>query len=98
MTSVDLKIKKKSDFDKPKKYAVVFYNDEYTEMAFVTRLLRQHYGHDYQTAHGLMLQVHNEGKAVAGIYPYDIAEHKACLCMDEAKANGQPLVVLPEDA
>ncbi len=96
--STDLKIKKKSDLNKPKKYAVVFYNDEYTEMKFVTRLLQDQFGHDYVTAHGLMLQVHNEGKAVAGIYPYDIAEHKAMLCMDIAKAEGHPLVVFPEDA
>ena len=45
-----------------------------------------------------MLQVHQEGKAVAGVFPYDVAEHKAKLCMDDAKAEGAPLIVFPEDA
>ena len=95
--STDLKTRGEEKLDKPKKYAVVFYNDEYTEMQLVTRLLQKHFGHDFPTANRLMLQVHQEGKAVAGVFPYDIAEHKAKLCMDDAKAEGQPLLVFPEE-
>lgn len=97
MTSVDLKPKTDYKFEKPKEYAVVFYNDEYSEMDFVVHLLQQYFGHDFYAANRLMLQVHQEGSAVAGVFSYDVAEHKALRCMEDAKKAGQPLIVMPEE-
>ena len=38
-----------------------------------------------------MLQVHNKGSSVCGIYPLDIAETKVSQVLDFAKEHGHPL-------
>ena len=82
-----------------RRYAVVFYNDDYTTKWFVVHVL-QHFFHMSETsASALMLAIHHEGKGVAGVYARDIAETKAALVMDYARQNGMPLMVTaePED-
>ena len=46
-----------------------------------------------------MMQVHNEGKAVVGLYTYDIAASKARRVTNMAREEGFPLrvTVEPED-
>ena len=43
---------------------VVVWNDPITLMSYVVLVLRRLFGYDHQVATKLMLQVHNEGKAV----------------------------------
>ena len=43
---------------------VIVWNDPVTLMSYVVFVLRKLFGHDEATATKLMLQVHNEGKAV----------------------------------
>jgi ATP-dependent Clp protease adapter protein ClpS len=40
--------------------------------------------------------VHNNGKAVAGVYSYEIAEQKCIDATNMARINGYPLVVKAE--
>jgi ATP-dependent Clp protease adaptor protein ClpS len=44
-----------------------------------------------------MLNVHQKGKGVAGIYSQQIAETKAYECMQHAKENQFPLMVAVEE-
>ncbi|MEO0621110.1 MAG: ATP-dependent Clp protease adaptor ClpS, partial [Pseudomonadota bacterium] len=39
----------------------------------------------------IMLQVHNQGLAVVGVYPYEVAETKVTQVMDSARSNQHPL-------
>lgn len=39
----------------------------------------------------VMLQIHNEGSAVCGVYPKDIAETKVSQVSEFAKQHGHPL-------
>ena len=75
----------------PGKYNVVFHNDDFTPMEFVTLILMQIFFKSDLEAEDLMLKVHHEGKAVVGCYTYDIALTKATTATNLARKNGFPL-------
>jgi ATP-dependent Clp protease adaptor protein ClpS len=53
---------------------VVVWNDPVTLMSYVVLVFRRLFGHDQHTATALMLQVHNEGKAIVATQPREQAE------------------------
>ena len=57
----------------PKHYKVIMHNDDFTSMEFVVEILVDIFKKDTFEAERLMLMVHESGRAVVGIYPYDIA-------------------------
>lgn len=72
-------------------YKVLLHNDDYTTMEFVIEVLQRFFLINRERAQQLMLQVHNEGSAVCGIYTRDIAETKVTLVTEFAQQNGHPL-------
>jgi ATP-dependent Clp protease adaptor protein ClpS len=81
---------------KARRYAVVFYNDDYTTKWFVVMVLEQFFRMSETTATSFMMAVHKHGKGVAGVYTRDIAETKAAQIMDVAKEYQMPLLVTAE--
>jgi ATP-dependent Clp protease adaptor protein ClpS len=55
-------------------WLVVVWNDPITLMSYVVLVLRRLFGYDQETATRLMLQVHNEGRAVVATQPREQAE------------------------
>src|ERR1700730_10667179 len=53
---------------------VMVWNDPITLMSYVVLVLRRLFGYDHATATKLMLQVHNEGRAVVATQPREQAE------------------------
>ncbi len=53
---------------------VVVWNDPITLMSYVVLVLRRLFGYDHETATRLMLQVHNDGRAVVATQPREQAE------------------------
>ena len=53
---------------------VLVWNDPITLMTYVVLVLRRLFGYDHATATRLMLQVHNEGRAVVATQPREQAE------------------------
>ena len=82
----------------PGMYNVIMHNDDVTTMDFVVSVLIRIFHKTQPTAERLMLQVHNEGSAVAGTYHKDIAQSKAEYTMSLAKQNGFPLKLTVEEA
>ena len=76
---------------KPSLYRVVLLNDDYTPMEFVILVLESFFKKGREEATRLMLQVHQKGSGVCGIYSYEIAETKVLQVMACAKDNGHPL-------
>lgn len=76
---------------RPKKYKVLLHNDDYTTMEFVIYILQKVFGKNYDEAKAIMINVHEKGVGVCGVYSHEIAETKMQKVMDEAKANGHPL-------
>ena len=85
---------------KPPMYKVMILNDDYTPMDFVSEVLRKFFSMDQEKATRVMLQVHNEGQGVCGIYTPDIAETKVVQVNEFSRSNEHPLlcVMEPEDA
>lgn len=53
---------------------VIVWNDPITLMSYVVLVFRKLFGHDHATATKLMLQVHEEGKAIVATQPREQAE------------------------
>ncbi len=75
----------------PKLYKVVLLNDDFTTMEFVIEVLKTFFLMSQERATQVMLQIHNEGSAVCGVYPKDIAETKAFQVLAFAEQHGHPL-------
>jgi ATP-dependent Clp protease adaptor protein ClpS len=80
----------------PSKYKVVVCNDDVTPVDFVVAMLVQVFKHPEQQALQLTLDIHNNGKAVAGIYSHEVAEQKVVDGTEMARSNGFPLVMKAE--
>lgn len=89
--SQNTKEKINSRVKEPGKYNVVFHNDDFTPMDFVTLILKHIFFKSDIEAETLMLKVHNEGKAIVGTYTYDIAMTKATDATNISRKNGFPL-------
>jgi ATP-dependent Clp protease adaptor protein ClpS len=79
-----------------RKWAVVFYNDDYTTKWFVVQVLEQIFHMSETSATALMMAIHRKGKGIAGLYSRDIAETKADRVMRLARESGMPLLVTAE--
>lgn len=55
-------------------WSVVVWNDPINLMSYVVLIFRKLFGHDHETATKLMLQVHQEGRAVVATQPREQAE------------------------
>ena len=92
----DVVTKKKKKTKKPKKYKVIFHNDDYTTMEFVIHVLETIFRKTSPEAYQIMLHVHQTGAGVAGVYAFNIAETKIHQTMELARAEGPPLMVTME--
>jgi ATP-dependent Clp protease adaptor protein ClpS len=82
----------------PPRFAVLLHNDDYTTMEFVIEILRKYFHRTEEQAVQIMLQVHQQGKGVAGIYHHEIAETKVVQVHEYARSNGFPLKCSVEPA
>ena len=88
--------KKTKKRNPPRKYKVIYHNDNYTPMEFVTWSLMEFFNKTEIDAQSLTLEVHKLGSAIAGIYDYQIAEQKIWEVLTSAKENQFPLRVTGE--
>jgi ATP-dependent Clp protease adaptor protein ClpS len=80
----------------PRRYKVIFHNDDYTTQEFVVHVLQRFFHKTETEAQHIMLTVHHKGAAVAGVYTKDVAETKVQQVMDAARDNGMPLLLTTE--
>jgi len=98
-TATDIKLdeKIKQKVVEPKKWKVIFLNDDQTPMDFVVSVLTQVFKHSEDSARDITLQIHQQGSAVAGTYTFEIAEAKAVESTNLARASGFPLQIKLEE-
>ncbi|MEK6805650.1 MAG: ATP-dependent Clp protease adapter ClpS [Pseudomonadota bacterium] len=82
----------------PPLYKVVMVNDDFTPMEFVVQILRTFFHHGHEKAVQIMLAVHTQGRAVAGIFPVEIAETKVAQVNAYARRHQHPLMTVMEKA
>lgn len=81
----------------PKKYGVFLLNDDYTPMDFVVALLCEVFMLPESRAEAVMLEVHHQGKGLAGSYTRDIAQTKQQQVLAIAAGEGFPLMCTVEE-
>lgn len=96
-TDIQLDEKIKIRVTEPKRWKVIILNDDATPMDFVISLLVEIFKHTPETAKDIMLQVHEQGSGIAGIYSFEIAEAKAVEATNLARTNGHPLQIKLEE-
>lgn len=86
-----LRERQRTNLKEPRRYKVIMYNDDFTTMEFVVKILRVVFFKSEAEAEALMLKVHHSDKAVVGIYSYDIAVSKVDKATNMAQSEGFPL-------
>jgi ATP-dependent Clp protease adaptor protein ClpS len=76
---------------RPPMYKVILLNDDYTPMDFVVMVLEQIFRRPHQDALNVMLEVHQKGAGLAGVYTRDVAETKVDQVTEYARINDYPL-------
>ena len=82
----------------PALFSVVLLNDDYTPMQFVVDVLETLFQKTPSEAYRVMMQVHLNGRGIAGVYPFEVAETKVEALLSLAQEAGHPLQATIEDA
>ncbi len=100
MNQTDDAIKERVELQKkePKLYKVLLLNDDYTTMEFVVHVLESIFQKSPAEAYQIMMHVHVQGRGIAGVYPWEVAETKAEAVISEARGAGFPLKAVTEEA
>ncbi len=77
--------------ERPPLYKVVLLNDDYTPMDFVVKVLENIFHKDASEAAMIMLEVHNKGAGICGVYTRDVAETKTDQTLYLARQHEHPL-------
>jgi len=85
------------ELEEPQMFKVLLHNDDYTSMDFVVEILIDVFHKSNAHAEQIMLQIHEHGKAICGIYSFEIAQTKAQQVKQKAKQNEFPLLATIEE-
>jgi len=86
----------KIEVQPPKMWKVIFLNDDVTPMELVIDILKIYFRHSDTSAEKITMEIHNTGSGIAGVYPFELAEHLAIESTHYAKKNGSPLKIQVE--
>jgi ATP-dependent Clp protease adaptor protein ClpS len=81
----------------PTKYKVLLHNDDYTSMDFVVEILMGVFHKNLLESEQIMLDIHKKGRAICGIYTFEIAQTKVQQVKTMAKSSGFPLLATLEE-
>lgn len=84
--------------DEPSLFKVILLNDDYSTMEFVIHVLEDVFQKSPAEAYRIMMQVHQQGSGVAGVYPWEVAETKVETVAGMARKAGYPLRAVTEEA
>lgn len=97
MGDTSTKKKVQNKLEQPKLYKVFLLNDDYTTMQFVVDIIMTIFGKKEEEAVKIMYEVHQKGKGMVGLYPYDIANTKVVQVETIARENQFPLKAVLEE-
>jgi ATP-dependent Clp protease adaptor protein ClpS len=83
--------KERSKAERPPRFKVLLYNDNYTPMEFVVQVLEKIFGKSPSAATQIMLQIHRSGMGVGGVFVLEVAETKSAAVHRLAEERGYPL-------
>ncbi len=87
----------KSKIEFPERFNVVLLNDDYTPMDFVVQLLVEIFNRTVDEARDITMNIHEDGKGIAGTYGFEIAEQKKQEAVSVTRFNKYPLTIVVEN-
>lgn len=84
----------RSDIKEPHRYKVIMFNDDFTTMDFVVKVLCEVFYKSASEAETIMMTIHRTGQCVVGIYTLDMARSKCSKAMTMAHLSNFPLRVI----
>ena len=94
---IEIELEDNLDLQEPKKYKVFLLNDGFSTMDFVIDVLVRVFRKSVDEASVIMLNIHNNGKDICGIYTYEIAATKVAQVKSMAREQGFPLKAIMEE-
>lgn len=88
-----INVKDRIEIREPHKWAVIFWNDDFTTMEFVVKVLTEVFLKGQQESEQIMMRVHQEGQASVGVYSYDLAVTRTKVATSMAREAGFPLKI-----
>jgi ATP-dependent Clp protease adaptor protein ClpS len=95
---LEVDLSHKVDLEEPRKYKVLMLNDNYSTMDFVVEVLIKIFKKSTEESMQIMLNIHNHGKEVCGVYTQEIAATKCLQVRNVAREKGFPLKAVMEEA
>lgn len=75
----------------PRMWNVWLINDDQTSMEFVVLVLMQIFHRNFEDAQEIMMNIHVNGKGIAGTYSHEVATQKRDETITIARQNNYPL-------
>lgn len=94
---IDIQLDDELDLQEPKKYKVFLLNDDYSTMDFVIDVLVKVFRKSLDESSAIMLNIHNNGREICGVYTYEIAATKVGQVKTMAREKGFPLKAVMEE-
>ena len=94
-TKESITSKTQNEVYEPSMYKVLLHNDHYTTMEFVVEILMFVFHKSAEESTRIMLNVHQKGLGLCGIYTYEVAETKVDTVHVLAREKGFPLKLIP---
>lgn len=94
---IEFELQDSTEVEEPKKYKVLLLNDDYSTMDFVIDVLLKIFRKSLEESEVIMLNIHNNGKEVCGVYTNEIAATKIAQVKTIAREKGFPLRAIMEE-
>ena len=97
MPKIEEEVEISLELEEPRMFRVLLHNDDYTSMEFVVEVLMGIFHKNAIEAERIMLQIHEQGIGICGVYTFEIAQTKAEHVRRKAKQNEFPLLATIEE-
>lgn len=97
MPKIEEEIETSLELEEPRMFRVLLHNDDYTSMDFVVDVLMGIFRKTAMEAEKIMIEIHEKGIGVCGVYSFEIAQTKAEQVKQKAKQNEFPLLATIEE-
>ena len=94
---IEIELNDELDLQEPKKYKVFLLNDDFSTMDFVIDILVIVFRKTVDEASAIMLNIHNNGRDICGVYTHEIASTKVAQVKTRAREKGFPLKAVMEE-
>ena len=96
-SNIEIELDDDIEVKEPQKFKVILLNDDYSTMDFVIDVLTKVFRKSVDEASAIMLNIHNNGREICGIYTHEIASTKVAQVKTMAREKGFPLKAIMEE-